>query len=89
MSEASEPVGRDERLPNRGRPTGPCELRRALVDIEGPSAALETGPCSGEAPEERSFPPAPAGTPAYFLCNAHLRDVFSALDRARSQRPTH
>ena len=86
MSEASRSNGRDERLPNAGRPTGPCEIRRALRDIEGAALATPVGACSGDAPEERPFPPAPAGTAPYFLCNAHLRDVFSALDRVHSRR---
>ncbi|MGA8663596.1 MAG: hypothetical protein WB809_00785 [Thermoplasmata archaeon] len=89
MSEANKSPARDDRLPNGGRPTGPCELRRALIDIEGPNAPLVPGPCSGDAPEQRSFPAAPPGESAYFLCNAHLRDVFTALDRVRSQRLTH
>jgi len=89
MSEARKPTIRDERLPNGGRSTGPCELRRALVDIEGSAAPEVTGPCSSDAPEERSFPAAPAGESPYFLCNAHLRDVFSALDRTRSKPATH
>jgi hypothetical protein len=87
MSEPAEPGVRDDRLPNGGRSTGPCEIERALIDIEAGAPKPRTGPCSADPPEERLFPPAPAGETPYFLCNAHLRDVFEALDRARS-KPT-
>lgn len=89
MSGPPERSAPDERLPNRGRPTGPCEVERALEDIEAGGAIPRVGPCSGDPPEERSFPPSPAGETPYYLCNAHLRDVFDALDRSRARAAVH
>jgi hypothetical protein len=89
MSEPRERPALDDRLPNGGRPTGPCEIQRALTDIEAGTTTPRVGPCSADPPEERSFPPAPAGETPYYLCNAHLRDVFEALDRSRAKLAPH
>jgi hypothetical protein len=87
MSSGSGSPIPDDRLPHGGLPGRPCEFERAYADLIAPRlrhVRPAVGACSPEGPEERPFPPAPAGSPAYSLCNGHLRDLFSLLADVRS-----
>lgn len=72
-------------------PPPPCEYDRACRElIPGSSAAAgrPQAPCSPEPPELRDYPPAPAGSPPFRLCNGHLSDLFDAQERASHHAAT-
>jgi hypothetical protein len=88
MPDGVDPRVPDDRLPHGGLPVRPCEFERAYADLVAPRlrhARPPVGACSPEGPEERSFPPSPPGSPAYSLCNGHLRDLFGLLEECRSE----
>jgi hypothetical protein len=72
------------------RPGGPrpkCEADRAYRELIGHPPNETVGGstlCSPEPPEPRDYPPPPAGSPKFVLCNGHLRDLFAELARLPS-----